>query len=155
MIRLRGNISKAFLLLAVVMLPVQQSLAATCCCRQKAGAVQSQSAGSQRTRRSQIQNGCCNAAFQDEESCCRTGGESEAGSKPCRCPVGCCGNFESVLADPATLQSSVIDELAGESIAPIAAETTGFAAAQPLAIRGFPSSLSGAQLCARLCRYLI
>lgn len=148
------TISKTFALLAVVMLPVEQTLAASCCCRGSQIAGKHPTAGLLRSCCSQAGASCCSTASTSHNSCCDS--DSNSDSKPCQCPVGFCGFDPPTGFDPGTNTTSSSDELRVDTLAAVPAITCDLNFRTPfqsLRLSAFHTSTSGSQRCVLLCRY--
>ncbi len=145
MSQLLFNISKALALLAVVLLPAEQTLAATCCCRGSRVAGEHGSEGSL--------SSCCSNASTSHSSCCD---ESHSRSKPCRCPAGMCGMQPPTAFSPVTESSSGDDDLRIATLAAIpviALDVDSLTLRESLRISATHLSTSGSERCVLLCRY--
>ena len=143
--RLLRHALKTSALLAVILLPIEQSLAATCCCCTSHASVKQLASSSHRS--------CCSKTADSgaERSCCRQG-SSESGSKPCHCPTGCCGKYVPQAVDPTTTIVSTTDDASVPVVVSTVVDAQD-AAADLLSITASPSPISGSQRCTLLCRY--
>lgn len=135
------HIAKTLSLLAVVMLPVQQTLAANCCCR--GGHGNHVVAGSP--------SNCCS---QGHATCCDE--QSHTGSKPCQCPV--CGLDAPMVADSASEATFSDEYLEIVTIGEIPATRTDVERRlhrESLQLSASHASTSGSQRCVLLCRFLL
>ncbi|QEG35799.1 hypothetical protein Pr1d_31050 [Bythopirellula goksoeyrii] len=142
------NISKSLTLLAVLLLPVEQTLAATCCCHGSSVAGRHVSVGSQISCYSQVQGACCST---DCQSCCA----GHSGSKPCRCPAGLCGLKIPTAVAPTTDTTSVTDAWTFAEVSPISFNSVGHSSRKWYPHSAIDILTSGSQRCVLLCRYQI
>ena len=149
---LRGKLPKTLALLAVILLPLQQSLAATCCCRQSRGTIRGQTNGSVSNCCSQGQAGCCAGESDAGSSCCRDG-ESSTGMTPCRCLAGCCGLDDPRSLDTAPAELPSADELANAVNRTAVVVAIHAMATQTLPDSSLSDSMGGPRLSVLLCRY--
>ena len=150
MSELRGDLSKAVILLAVAMLPVQQSSAAICCCQQSARVGFASATGAQRFCCSQSQVSRCDRATPSCGNCSHTG----SGAEPCRCPTGC-GLLVPAAADHVLPRTAANNEFVGGLIRLAAVEAADVVGTKPPVIGIHPSPPCAAQLRAELGRYLL
>lgn len=149
--RLLQRTFRASALLAVILLPVEHSLAATCCCCTSHVGVTQIAASSPQSCCSKIAGSCCGRRSGVERSCCRQG-SGESGAKPCRCPAGCCGSYGPQTADPTATGVVTTDDTS----IPMVLSTVLDAhdpVVDPQSIAVSPSPISGSQRCTMLCRY--
>ena len=147
-----SHISKTLALLAVTLLPVEQTLAATCCCRNSHGDVKHIAAGWPKSCCSPGQAAYCRIANASQRSCCEHG-QSHSDSKPCRCPAGCLGKDAPDAVVLATDSAASGDEL---SVAVMPTTALGLAdGTRSDSLRSTTSrySTSASQRCVLLCRY--
>ncbi len=156
------HITKTLALLAVLLLPVQSSMAATCCCHR--GINQSSLESTMASQAMDLLASCCSqpgASCCSQQSlgscCCHTRGSdgargSDGDSQPCRCPSGCrCTTSPDAIAFSAEF-SSEWDFSA--SLAPsISANACQDGQRCSRAHTEVSSTASGATLCVLLCRY--
>jgi len=151
MIPIVTHITKTLALLAVLLLPVQGSMAANCCCHR--GIIQSspeRSADLFASRCSKLGASCCGQ--QSSDPCCCHSSGADSDSQPCRCPSGCrCTTSPDAIAYSAN-SSSELDLTAG--IAPCASARAFQNGPQCLLTSAdVCSTASGSALCVRLCRF--
>ena len=149
------HITKALTLLAVMLLPVQHSLAATCCCRGGHQDVNMTATDSVADCCSRIGLNCCSGTSGHAVTCCDES-SSGAKSKPCKCPGGCVSDTVPSAISYSSTGSSLEDDTSGgipERTSTLIAEGPG---QTPLvyqlgALASCPSN--GPARCARLCRF--
>ncbi len=137
------HITKILALLAVLLLPVQSSMAATCCCQRAVGQ-------SWPERSTDSPASCCSQQS-SSPCCCRSSG-SDSDSQSCCCPSGCrCTTSPDAVAFTAD-SSSELDLSA--CVAPCASASVCQNKQQCLLTSGdVYSQVSGSELCVQLCRY--
>lgn len=149
--RLSGTLVKCMVLIAIV-LPIEQIRAASCCCRTP-GAGRSGAIVPSRLA-------CCTSASGADadvsalDCCCHDGRSGPGGTRPCRCPYGCCGWDASMVAvpddvGPAFVAGSNADVPISPAPANNAAADLGSFRRQEV-LRSIPS---GAVRCVLLCRF--
>lgn len=149
--RLLQRTFRASALLAVILLPVERSLAATCCCCTSHASVTQIAAPSPQRCCSKIAGSCCSRKSCVERTCCRQG-SGESGSKPCHCPSGCCGKYIPQAADPTATVVSTIDDTSGPVVVSTALDVQD-ATVDLHSCTASSSPVSGSQRCTILCRY--
>jgi len=122
--RLIRHTSKTLALLAIMLLPIQQSLAAPCCCQGGQNCV--------------------------DQSCC---GSPNSESKPCQCPAECCKNAAPNSADPTTTGPTLKKDSPVAAVPSVSAINCENAARNSLGGCVAIGPASGFERCVRLCRY--
>jgi len=141
--RLITHTAKTLAMLAVLLLPVQQSMAAaTCCCH----------GGLEQTGCcSQGKANCCGGADRPGQSCCnRSSLDSESGS--CQCLGGRCGRAAPDVFAPSADSSSEVD-LSAATVQGISSFAFENATRDSLADAVSAGPASGFERCVRLCRF--
>ena len=145
------RIMRTLALLAVILLPAEQSLAATCCCCTGHASVKQIPTSSHQNCYSKNAGGCCSRRSDAESSCCRQG-LRDSESKPCRCPAGCCGKYVPQAADPTATVVSTADDMSVPVVLSTVLDAQD-AVVDLQSIIASPSPISGSQRCTLLCRY--
>ena len=148
--RLRQKLVKVLALLAVVMLPVEQTLASACCCR--LGHTQRQRLwdGIQQSRCAEAVASCCGSARSTAPPCCNS--VHADGPKPCPCPAGCFSQGVPNAVSPPDNATIPAVDLFADRVG--SAPTVSCAACA--ALTQCPQLLnptSASQRCVLLCRY--
>ena len=143
--RLMTHMSKPLALLAIMLLPVQQSLAASCCCH---GGVNHTSSTDCCSRR---EASCCDGTSSLGRSCCQAS-SPDSKSEPCQCPGGCC---DSATPDAFALSadSALKINLSAATVQGISTIACEITTRNSLAGSVAAGSASGLKLCVLLCRY--
>jgi hypothetical protein len=137
------HITKTLALLAVLLLPVQRSMAATCCCQR--GINQSSLESSTDSPAS-----CCSQQS-SSPCCCQTSG-ADSDSQPCRCPSGCrCTTLPDAIVFSA--ESSSEWNFSADIAPSISANVCQNEQRCSRARADVSSNASGSTLCVQLCRY--
>ncbi len=145
--------SKALALLAITLLPVQQSLAATGCCLGGQGRVIQAASGSGAGCCSQTQTSCCTGASGREPTCCEKN-SSGSQSKPCKDRGGCEKNSAPAAAEPPNTESSLqvvptFEAFRGAATIAIEISANDSLANALVAVASFAGS--GSDRCIQLC----
>lgn len=148
--RLVASIIKTLTLVAILLLPVQQTLAATCCCHR--GRYDEKQTVKLPAR---CCSSCCGGADSHESSFGNARSSSEP-SKPCRCPGGCRSHSGPTATTSTTTSPSLEDESGLERVARKSTLSIGSTAHHSVenafvAVLAFPKR--GSERCAQLCRY--
>lgn len=155
--RLVTHLSKPLLLLATMLLPVQQSLDAVCDCQGGPGGVKQTVVGSTRNRCFQSETSCCSNASGFRQSCCDRSSLHGCSlgliSNPCQCPGGCHEKAAPGAIDPEMIGLPLVifqEVVALQSISTIAC---AIATGDPLASAVVTNPANGSERCVWLCRY--
>jgi hypothetical protein len=146
------HISKALALLAIMLLPVQQSLAATCCCHGGRGVASQTIVGPQRNCCSQREASYRGRASSLGWSCCEANSPGSK-SKPCQCPGECCQKVTPNAVDPVAVRPSLEEDLPVATVLGISTIACENTTRNSQVISVANSSTSGSERCIQLCRY--
>ena len=149
MFRFFLSIAKPLALLAVILLPVEQTLAASCCCRRGQRVDKQVAAGGLKSCCAQRKASCCDISH---VSCCETA-QTHSDSKPCQCPAGCFGKDVPKAVDPAAYKTSADAELTVAVVCTVTIDAVRDAGSPLAATTASQPSTNGLQRCVLLCRY--
>ncbi len=143
-------IPKALALLAVTMLPVEQSLAASCCCRIGHHGRQPVREGAAQTG---SENGQHDGGSTAEKRCCRCCEHGHSNSRPCNCPAGCFSHGAPKAVSSVKDRAFLAVDLSITAVNLIATEDVGTKPSCRLQDPASDTAASGAERCVLLCRY--
>jgi hypothetical protein len=147
-------ISKTLLLLAAVLVPLQQSFAANCCCRQGSGSAMRRANEPGMSCCSQKTSSCCSSDAVTTASCCTPQQDTEANH--CHCPAGSCGQDDPTAAEPpATSEVPDGNELVQMTLASPAARESKLSLTTKLLTATATKSLGSTDRCVLLCRFTL
>lgn len=151
---LHGPFMKTIVLLAAILLPVQQSLPATCCC--DGGRHEGkQNAVAQKGHSPKRQHSCCQQAKNPKQSCCQNSHRG-SGPKPCRCPHGCAAKLKPQAVEHSSrTRIASPNELFGIVALPVIFGPRRLNPILIVAWRTCHIFLRGAQLCVLYCRFTL
>jgi len=146
-----AHISKAVMLLAVILLPIQQSLASACCCRGGQDCAKQTAAGSLASCGSHIKTSRRGSASD------LSGGYYEESSldsktKSCHCPSEC-DAVATLGALDSAMGGSSLEDLSVETVLCVSATSPGNPARNSLGNAPAACPSSGSERCIWLCRY--
>ncbi len=147
-----SHTSNTLALLAILLLPVQQSVVASCCCRVTETRANLAAAGLWQDSHSQREWSPCSSGNSQTPSCCNSN-SSDSNSRPCQCPCGCCKMPAPDAVDPALTGPSMENDLLVVELH--SDSTTNCVNAPQHSLEKLVANFTtgGSERCVQLCRF--